>query len=131
MAWMIPVAMAGMGAMDAADKRNQQRSQMKANAEAMKYSPWTGMKPEMMGMSGPSEMGGAMQGGLSGAMMMDQFNKPDAAKAPAPGAETAAMNSTMSPWGSMQKKPPNFYGQQNPNEFMLGAQNYNPKTYGG
>jgi hypothetical protein len=120
MAFMIPLAMAAFGAMDANAKRDDQRRQIKANAEAMKYSPWTGMKPEMMSMSGPSELGGAAQGALSGAMMMDQF-KGDSKPAAPPklGAETSAMQSTMSPWGSMQKKPPNFYGQQNPKEYML------------
>ena len=41
---------------------------MLANAEAIRYSPWTKMNPEMMGKEAGSPLLGAASGALGGAM---------------------------------------------------------------
>lgn len=90
MFWAIPAAMAAVGALQkgqqasAANKANKKA--MQANAAMMEYSPWTGMKTEMIQPSaidpGQAALGGAMQGGLSGAMFQKEFSKPDVSETP-------------------------------------------------
>jgi hypothetical protein len=90
MFWVIPAAMAAVGALQkgqqaaAAKKANQKA--MQANAATMEYSPWTGMKADMIQPSainvGSEAFGGAMQGGLSGMMMQKEFGKPQASETP-------------------------------------------------
>lgn len=90
MFWAIPAAMAAVGALQkgqqasAANKANKKA--MQANAAMMEYSPWTGMKTEMIQPSaidpGQAALGGAMQGGLSGAMFQKEFGKPQASETP-------------------------------------------------
>lgn len=90
MFWAIPAAMAAVGALQksqqaaAAKKANQKA--MQANAAVMEYSPWTGMKADMIQPSainvGGEAFGGALQGGLSGAMFQKEFGKPQASETP-------------------------------------------------
>lgn len=64
-----------VGDQNAEFKRKQQQDNMLANAEAIRYSPWTGMKPGMMKADVDSPFMNMMQGGLTGAMMGSQFGK--------------------------------------------------------
>ena len=77
---MIPWAMMGAGALMGALQTKQQheeaKRQAKLQAEVARYSPWTGMKPQMV--SGPNAMGNLMQGALTGAAMAQQFKAPQA-----------------------------------------------------
>lgn len=75
---MIPLVvmagMAAMGAIQAKQKQEAEKQQMLANAEQIRYSPWTGMKSNVKGPSGGnSQMMGAAQGALGGYMMGQQF----------------------------------------------------------
>lgn len=69
-------------------KQEQQKQNMLANAEALRYSPWTRMNPGMMKADVGSPMMGIAQGALSGAMMGSQFG--GAAPTAAPVAAAAA-----------------------------------------
>lgn len=87
MSWIVAGVAAASAVMGAVNQGNQARAQKKANetnanmaAAEQQYSPWTGMKasaPPVNPISA-SPVGGAMQGGLSGAMFASQFNKPKA-----------------------------------------------------
>lgn len=90
MIWAIPAAMAAIGALQKsqqaqAAKRANSKA-MQANAAVMEYSPWTGMKTDMIQPSainvGGEALGGAMQGGLSGAMFQKEFAKPQVSETP-------------------------------------------------
>jgi hypothetical protein len=63
----------------AKSKQKAEQANMMANAEAMKYSPWTGMNPGMMQASGGSPalagLSGGLQGAVSGAGLGQQFSK--------------------------------------------------------
>jgi hypothetical protein len=76
MSW-VAVGVAAVGAtssyMNNKAKQKHEEDAMKANAEAMRYSPWTGMKPQMMGKTSGSDIAAIMQGGVGGAMMGSQF----------------------------------------------------------
>jgi hypothetical protein len=73
-----------LSAMQASNKAKQdaatQRSNMLANAEQMRYSPWSGMSASFMpGQAlespGGAALGAGLQGGLQGAMFGQQFAK--------------------------------------------------------
>lgn len=79
MPW-IPIAMAAgsalMGAQKAKQEREAQRSNMMANAEQMRYSPWSGMSASFMpGQALESPLGAAIGGGMQGAVQGMQFGK--------------------------------------------------------
>jgi hypothetical protein len=69
-------------------KRNQENANIGANAEALRYSPWTHMNPGMMKAQTGSDAMAAAQGGLAGAMFGSQFGKTAAPTA----ADTAGIN---------------------------------------
>lgn len=110
---MLPLLLAGAGlvkgALDAKAQRDAEKRNMMANATAMEMSPWTGMKPGMVGASGgPGQLGGALagglQGGLTGAMFEGQFKG-----APEAPVATPAVQQN-SPWPQMASyQNPNFY----------------------
>lgn len=70
----LPLILAGVGAglgyLQAKEKQRQERENMLANAEQIRYSPWTGLKSNIQGASGNSPLlaagGGALGGGLQG-----------------------------------------------------------------
>lgn len=63
----------GMGMMNQkAAKEKDYRNQM-ANAEMMRYSPWSGMSTSYKGADAGSNAGAIGQGALSGAMFGSQF----------------------------------------------------------
>ena len=68
---------AAQGLMGANAQKKAERANMRANAAAIQYSPWTGMNPGMMKSeaSNPygAALGGASQGALSGLMFGQQF----------------------------------------------------------
>jgi uncharacterized protein YcfJ len=111
-----------------------------ANAEAMEQSPWTGMNvAPMQPKSTPSDLSGALLGGVSGAMFGSQFGG---------GAESAPMQAgeSGSAWAELQNRLNE--NKQMPVENMagdpistqmelqnrLGKRNFfssnTPKTYG-
>jgi hypothetical protein len=124
MAWMIPVAMAAYGATAANQKRAQEKKNQRANATAIEMSPWTGMNPGLMSSQAPGPLGGALQGGVSGAIMAQQFGggTSPSYKPETPAETVSAANSMggMQPleqlaptltgpqdtWGAMRKKNP-------------------------
>lgn len=85
MSW-IAVGVAAVGAtssyMNNQQKKKQETAQMQANAESMRYSPWTGNKPQMMGRSTGSDMGAIVGGGMQGAMIGSQLSKMGGTPAP-------------------------------------------------
>lgn len=120
MSW-VAVSLAGVGAgasyLNNKAKQKQESANMMANAEAMRYSPWTGMKPQMMGRSTGSDTASIMQGGLQGAMFGSQFH---GRPAPTPNSDavTADLASQQKlaqvPVGSsaVTPQPPGLGGQQ-------------------
>lgn len=86
--WAIPVGMAALGAYKGQQDRAQAKQDRLAEAEVARWSPWTGMSPARVGMPA-GELGGAIQGGLAGASLMQSF---DGGKGEAPKtAESAPM----------------------------------------
>lgn len=75
--WALPVAMAGVGAVQGDAKRRQNERDAKAQAEVARWSPWSGMSPHQVAQD-DSAWGGAMQGGVAG-MGMIAGQKDDAA----------------------------------------------------
>lgn len=77
MAW-IAVGMAAVGAtssyMNNQAKKKQEQANMMANSEAMRYSPWTGNKPQMMSSTAGSDIGATLGGGMQGAMIGSQLS---------------------------------------------------------
>lgn len=63
--WMIPLAMAGMGAIKGNKQRNQEIENNRLEAELTKYAPWTGKWGEISPVMS-SGLDGFMQGGMSG-----------------------------------------------------------------
>lgn len=62
------------GVMGAGQQRRAQQAGMEANAEAMRYSPWTGMKPQMMQAQPINGLGEGIGGLAQGAMFGKQFD---------------------------------------------------------
>lgn len=91
----------------------QQKDNMLANAEALRYSPWTHMNPGMMKADTNSPLMAAAQGGLTGAMMGSQFGGGAATPEAKPDAIMAAGAS------DVNQNP----GLGNPSE-MVPAKNY-------
>lgn len=87
MALPLILGMAALGAGTAYLQGKQQERQNQANmlaqAAAAKYSPWTGITPQMGGASSPdvggSALGGAMQGALGGYMASESMKETDLA----------------------------------------------------
>lgn len=74
--------MAYMNARNNQAAKKRDAANMQANAAAIQYSPWTGMKPQMMGASAGTDNGTAMlTGGLQG-FMAGQSIKNAMAKSP-------------------------------------------------
>lgn len=76
-----------MGAASAGQAANQARAQqeaqyqnMMANAAQMRYSPWTGMKTDMMQAKGytpeADALAAGLSGGFKGAMFGKEFSNP-------------------------------------------------------
>jgi hypothetical protein len=72
--------MAGMGLAksELIDRPREERQRQQA-ANTMRYSPWTGMAPNAIQEADP--LGSAMESGLTGAMLSQNQQKLDAAKA--------------------------------------------------
>ena len=66
MMWVIPAATAAIGAYSAEQKREQAIKDRQAQAEVARWSPWTGMAPQQVGL-GRSTLEGGIEGGISGA----------------------------------------------------------------
>lgn len=62
------LVMAGLGALQGHAKQQQQEKWNRGQADVTRYSPWTGIKGDLKPVT-DSALGGAMQGGLTGAMM--------------------------------------------------------------
>ncbi len=116
--WPMLIA-AGIGALSSMkqndDQRKNEANAMEANAEAIRYSPWTGMKPGMMSSQVGSGLAAGLQGGLGGAMFGSQFGKGTPKPTVAPVQNPSPMASLgggrqMSPWAGLYK--PSVYGNQ-------------------
>lgn len=81
MAWLVVGTTAALGALTASQNRQaQQRANQQSadlSAAQMQYSPWTGVKPQAAQVTPvtANALGGALQGGLAGAMH-EASNKP-------------------------------------------------------
>lgn len=84
MSWVIAgtaIGTAALGAINASQQRKAQQQSNEANANMsaaqMQYSPWTGVKPGTPQMSAvdANPLGGAIQGGLGGAMFASALKK--------------------------------------------------------
>lgn len=86
MSW-VAVGIGGAGlvtsVMGANQKAKQEKAGMLANAEAMKYSPWTGMNTQMQTAQSEDPALAGLKGGLAGAMTGATFGQ-QFAKAPTP-----------------------------------------------
>ena len=86
MLWVIPAAMAAAGAIKGQQDREQEGRDRIAEAEVARWSPWTGLAPGRV-KAGPGVVGGAMQGGLAGAGLMQGVDAAGYGKqSPAPAA---------------------------------------------
>ena len=94
---LLPLGMAGLGYLQAEKKRKQELEMAKANAEANRYSPWTHVNNQIVAPTSDG-LSGAMQGGLSGAMMMQSMGGMGGAK-PSVGSEMAAAPTQMATMG--------------------------------
>lgn len=74
-------ATALMSYAQAKDRQKQERANMLANAEQIRYSPWTKLKAEIQGAQAQNPvmagLGGALQGGIGGYSMKQGMNKVD------------------------------------------------------
>ncbi len=98
---LVPALGAVAGGLQANEQKKDVRRQNRAQAEITRYSPWTGMKGQMQ--AEPSAVGGALQGGMMGAMAANQMGmfdkagvKPPTGKPPVPQQEVSQSVSTMS-----------------------------------
>ncbi len=60
------------------EQRNANANAMDANAAQMQYSPWTGMKANMMGPQATGGAGATLGAGVNGALMGAMFNQSNA-----------------------------------------------------
>ena len=74
---------AALGAIQGQRKQDQINRMNQAQAETTRYSPWTGMKGQLQNPGG-GWFDGALSGGLTGAMLGQQFGG-DNTVAPKPG----------------------------------------------
>lgn len=105
MMWALPIGMAALGYLQGEKKRKQELAMAKANIEANRYSPWTGSAFSVEAPTGDG-LTGAMQGGLSGAMMAQSFGGAGAQKAMPTGEAT--MTSDLDP--RYMRKPMSYWG---------------------
>lgn len=68
MLWALPLGMAALGAIQGQRKQDRLQKMNQAEAETTRYSPWTGMKGQLHDTGG-GWFDGALQGGVTGAMM--------------------------------------------------------------
>lgn len=117
--WPMLIA-AGAGALLNAQKQKAQQqaeaNAMEANAEAIRYSPWTKMNPGMMQGSGGSQTAALAEGALSGAMFGSQFGGGGGMGAimGAP-ASAGPSGGGGTPWSGLNQnyyKKPNLYNTQ-------------------
>ena len=76
---LLPLGLAALGYMQGEKKRKQEMAMAMGNAEANRYSPWTGQHNKIDAPMSDGFSSG-LQGGLSGAMLMQGYK---------PGAEAA------------------------------------------
>lgn len=108
MAWMIPLMVGGavMSKMQGDAQRDAENKAMFANAEMMRYSPWTGMKTSMMKPTASSEIMDMGKGALSGAMFAQGLGGGGAAGAAgAGGGGGAAQMAGLAAASQQQQKP--------------------------
>lgn len=145
MSWVIAGTAIGTAALGAINASQQRKAQQQANetnanmsAAQMQYSPWTGVKPStpQMGAVTDNVMGGALQGGLGGAMFGSALQKnlgESAAKKSAAGDELEKEFDAMPEQQAQSSAPPTygpqsyeqFYGKPNPNP---GGPMFGPPT---
>lgn len=65
---LIAAGMAGIRYLQAKEKQKQEKANMLANAEQIRYSPWTGMNSSIQGKDSSSPLLGAASAGLGGYM---------------------------------------------------------------
>jgi hypothetical protein len=118
-AWAIPAGMAVLGYMQGEDQKAQARAQNKAAAVQTQFSPWTKMGAGRTVSEGSGGLGGAIQGGLAGMGMMQNFN---AANATASGAKTPQNAQPQMISGPNEQM---VQQQQNANQLYQGS--YQPK----
>lgn len=126
--WAIPVGMAALGAYKGQQDRAQAKQDRLAEAEVARWSPWTGMQPARVGMPA-GELGGAIQGGLAGASLMQSFDgggKGEAPKAEPTAQATPGQYSLTADNASMA---PNYDYSKYENSPIM--QQYNAPQYGG
>lgn len=74
-AWAIPAAMATMGYLQGEEQKAQNKHQNKVAATQTQFSPWTGMGKGQTVREGSGGFGGAVQGGLTGASMAQNYGQ--------------------------------------------------------
>jgi hypothetical protein len=117
MSWGI-VAIGGMSVLGAHNANQQQKQQKKQNlaaAEHNRYSNWTGRTMQQR-FDAPDALGGALQGGISGAGMVQGMGSVfgGASKvAPAAGASAGASTFANNP-NIYNQGPQDFWGGSNP-----------------
>lgn len=120
--WAIPAIMAAAGAIKGAQANSAQKkaekSNMNANAEVMRYSPWTGMNAQFI-QAQPHQsdfmagLHGGGQGFMGGMGMGGQFGGGAAAKPADLGGAQSMVQGSGSPWAGMSQqyqKKPNMFG---------------------
>lgn len=96
---------AGTGLLNQKAQKEKDYRDMMANAEMMRYSPWTMMKTGYMGATAPSTIGSLLQGGVAGAMQGQKFGgmfggKPTGIET----VKTIEAPANMSSWEMMKKQ---------------------------
>lgn len=122
MMWLIPAGMAAAGAYKGSQDRAQEGRDRLAESEIARWSPWTGMAPQRV-KGGSGAIGGAMQGGIAGAGLMQNMKAAGYGDSVQP-ATTAPEVAPPSGETQMSMEPPqgqsrmlaqtNMRGQQDP-----------------
>lgn len=84
MSWVTVAVVGGgalLGGIQGQRKQDRIAAQNRAEAETTRYSPWTGMKGQLQDTGG-GMFDGALQGGLTGAALSQQFGGGEVAPKP-------------------------------------------------
>jgi len=147
MLWALPLGMAALGAVQQENQRKRDQAYNAGQAEVTRYSPWTNIHGEIH-PSSASALNGAIQGGVSGALLAQQFGggsakpsvTPEVADSSAGGPlgsgkmsnEMQAMSNNVSGVGAPLKAS-EMTGSGSLQQPMLGSSTFGaqPSYYGG
>ena len=118
MFWL-PLAMAGMGALQGAQAQKDQKRHNLAAAESTRYSSWSKQNPMQQRFGAPTAMGNALQGGVAGLSMAQQMGGFNPSAEASNGALSAKSMAGESGQGMMSS--PQAFGKQTPWRSLMNS----------